>query len=113
MNVFLASPVYAASSWSSDCQVDGVATIRGIECLIGRLLTPLPAIIALAAVIMIIMAGIKIMNAGPDAKAYAAGWSTFSYAVIGLILLSVIWFALILISKYTGSTDIINFGIPN
>lgn len=97
----------------NDCAVDGVATISGLECLIGNILQPLPALIALAAVAMIIMAGIKIMNAGTDTKAYAAGWSTFTYAVVGLILLSVVWFAIIIIQNYTGATDITNFGIPN
>ena len=94
----------------AECASDGVATIKGIECLIGNILEPLPGIIALVAVAMIIMAGFKIINAGPDAKAYAAGWATFSFAVVGLILLSVVWLVLVIIKNYTGA-DILNFGI--
>lgn len=116
MNFSFVPQAYAATPWSGDCVGTGdatnVATIGGLECLIENILTPLPAIIALVAVGMIIMAGIKIMNAGADTKAYAAGWSTFSYALIGLILLSVVWLAIVLIQTYTG-TNITNFGIPN
>ena len=51
---------------------------------------------------MIIFAGFRIVTAGSDAKALASAWSTFSYAVIGLILLSAIWLLLVLIEKFTG-----------
>lgn len=114
MTFHLIPQVYAAS-WDSinpECVSDGVATIKGIECLIQNILTPLPTILALVAVGMIIMAGIKIMTAGADSKAYAAGWSTFTYALIGLVLLSAVWLVLILIESYTGA-PITEFGIPS
>ena len=112
----LISNVYAASvqgtgAWESrDCASDGAATIKGLECLLENILSPLPAIIALAAVGMIIMAGYKIITAGSDPKKYAAGWSTFAFAVVGLILLSVVWLVLVIIKNYTGA-DILDFGI--
>lgn len=111
----LISTVYAAdkgtAAWEGKgCASDGVATIKGLECLIGNILEPLPGIIALVAVGMIIMAGFKIINAGAEAKAYAAGWATFSYALVGLILLSVVWLVLVIIKNYTG-TDVTQFGI--
>lgn len=92
------------------CVQDGVATITGIECLIRNILTPLPGLIALCAVAMIIWAGIRLMNAGADQKAYSAAWSTFTYAIVGLILLSVVWFALVLIKAFTGA-NVTDFGI--
>ena len=99
------------SAWEgAGCASDGVATIKGLECLIGNILEPLPALITFAAVAMLIMAGFKIMNAGADPKAYASGWSTFSYAIVGIILLSVVWLVLVIVQKYTGA-DILNFGI--
>ncbi len=100
-----------SSQWDGrGCASDGVVTIKGLECLLENILSPLPGIIALVAVGMIIMAGFKIINAGSDTKAYAAGWSTFSYAIVGLILLSVVWLALVIIKNYTG-TDVTQFGI--
>ena len=100
-----------SSQWAGrGCSSDGVVTIKGLECLIENILSPLPALITFAAVAMLIMAGFKIMNAGADPKAYASGWSTFSYAIVGIILLSVVWLVLVIVQKYTGS-DILNFGI--
>lgn len=109
----------AASTWTGDCvggsnigdvDTSNVATITGIRCLIENLIRPLPGIIALVAVFMIIYAGIRIATAGPDAKAVASAWSTFAWAVIGLILLAAIWMALILIETFTGA-KITDFGI--
>jgi len=104
----LVSPVYAATSWSGECVSDGVATIQGITCLLQNLLSPIPALIALVAIGMIIMAGIRIINAGSDPKALASAWATFTYALIGLILLAIVWLVLILIKNFTGA-DVTNF----
>lgn len=97
--------------WTEQCVQDGVATLGGIVCLIGNLLRPLPAIIALAALAMVIMAGIKLINAGADPKAYASAWSTFQWAIIGLILLSGAWLILVLIERLTGA-PVTQFGLP-
>lgn len=114
MNFLLASPVYAASAasscWTGDKVSEGVATITGIECLLQNILTPLPGLIALAAVFMIIFAGIRIVTSGSDPKALASAWSTFTYAIIGLILLSAVWLALVLIERFTGA-KVTQFGI--
>ncbi len=113
MSFQIISPVFAAdwSSINADCVGTGdasnVATIRGIECVLTNIVKPLPALIALAAVIMIIMAGIRIVNAGSDAKALASAWSTFTYAIVGLILLSVVWLALVIVKNFTGA-DVTN-----
>lgn len=108
----LVSPVFAAeSAWSAECvgvgDASDVATIQGIICVIKNILKPIPALIALAAVIMIIMAGIRIINSGSDPKALAAAWSSFTYAVIGLILLAVVWLILVIIKNFTGA-DVTN-----
>ena len=114
MNFQLVSQVYAAP-WTDinpDCvSPEGVATIKGIECVFSNLISPVPALLALAAVAMIIFAGIRLLTAGADPKAIAAAWSTFTWAVIGLILLSVAWLILVLISKFTGA-DVTTFTIP-
>ncbi len=97
--------------WSGECIQDEVATLKGITCLIGNLLRPLPAIIALAALAMVIMAGIRLVSAGADPKAYASAWQTFQWAIIGLILLSGAWLILILIERLTGA-PVTQFGLP-
>jgi hypothetical protein len=89
----------------------GVATISDLPCLIERIISPLPGLIALAAVGMIIFAGIRIITAGSDPKAYASAISTFQWAIIGLILLLVAWLILVMIKNFTGA-DVTNFGLP-
>lgn len=107
MSFQLVSIAYAATPWGTDCVSDGVATIQGLTCLLQNIISPLPALIALVAVGMIIMAGIRIINAGSEPKALASAWSTFTYALIGLILLAVVWLALVLIKNFTGA-DVTN-----
>ncbi|HCQ31687.1 TPA: hypothetical protein DIU27_04895 [Candidatus Collierbacteria bacterium] len=87
-----------------------VATIQGITCLLKNVLQPLPALLALVAVGIIIMAGIRLTTAGSDPKAVASAWSMFTWAVIGLILLAVVWLALVLIENFTGA-KVTQFGI--
>ena len=107
MSFHLISQAYAApvigTRWASlDCASDGVATIKGIECLVQNILSPIPGLIALAAVFMIIISGFRIVTAGSDQKALASAWASFTYSVIGLVLLSAIWLVIVLIEKFTG-----------
>ena len=97
---------YAATKWTSECigGPDGdVATLRGIFCVIENIFQPLPALIALAALFMIIIAGIRIMTAGNDPKALDSAWKTLAWAVIGIILLAGAWFIIVAIQKFTGA----------
>jgi len=109
-------PQAHAASWADinpECvSTEGVATIKGIECLFKNLISPVPALLALVAVGMIIFAGIRLIMAGADPKATAAAWNTFTWAVIGLILLSVAWLILILVKNFTGA-DVTTFTIPS
>jgi hypothetical protein len=101
----LTSPIHA-EDWvalNSECVDTGVATIKGIECLVINLLSPLPYIIGLVAFITIIFAGARIISAGADAKALASAWSQFRWAVIGIILLSAAWLILLTIEAFTGA----------
>jgi len=107
----LATPIYAADWTEGTCVVDGVATIRGIECIVPNLLKPLPYIVGLLAFIMIIFAGARIMSAGGDAKALASAWAQFRWALIGIILLAVAWLILLTIQQFTGA-KVTEFGFP-
>lgn len=94
----------AVSNWeAAGCSKDGIATINGITCVIENLLSPVPSLIALAAVFMIILSGIRIVMAGDNPKALAAAWSTFAWAVGGLILLAVAWLIIVAIENFTGA----------
>ena len=90
--------------WTSECvTTEGVATIQGIGCVIENLLNPIPALVALAALIMLIISGIRLMFAGSDPKAFAAAWKTFTWAIVGIILLAGAWLIIVAIEKFTGA----------
>ena len=91
--------------------VGDVATIKGIVCVVTRILTPLPSLIILAAVITIIFGGVRLMTAGANPKAVGAAWQTIMWAVVGIILLSVAWLVLVAIQKFTGA-NVTEFGFP-
>lgn len=97
--------------WAPECAEQGVATLLGITCVVKNILKPLPAIIALGALAMVILAGIRVISSGPDPKAYASAMATLQYAVIGLILLSGAWLILVIIERLTGA-PVTQFGIP-
>lgn len=98
--------------WSGQCVTEtDVATIRGIICVVRNIITPLPAIILLAALAMVIFAGVRIINAGPDPKALQSAWSTLTWAIIGIVLLSAAWLIFVAIERFTGA-PVTQFGIP-
>lgn len=92
--------------------ITDVATIQGITCIIQNLLSPIPALLALVAVGMIIIAGIRLISAGSDPKAVASAWSMLTWAVIGLILLAGVWLVLVVIQNLTGA-QVTQFGFPD
>lgn len=95
--------------WINDCVNNEVATIRGLECVIKNLLEPLPSLIALAALIMLIIAGIRLTLSGSDPKANAGAWQTFTWAIVGIVLLAVAWIIIVAIENFTGA-KVTNFG---
>lgn len=98
--------------WSGPCVTElDVATIRGVFCIIRNFISPLPAIIILAALAMIIFAGVRMINAGSDPKALQSAWSTLTWAVLGIILLSAIWLVFVAIERFTGA-PVTQFGLP-
>jgi hypothetical protein len=113
MTFSLVPQAYAAA-WTTinpDCvSTEGVATIKGVECLFQNIISPIPALLALVAVGMIVLSGIRLLTAGADPKAYAAAWNTFTWAVVGLVLLAAAWLIIVLIGKFTG-TDLSTFTV--
>lgn len=98
--------------WTDPCVVEtDIATIRGIVCLVRNIITPLPAIIILAALFMLLFAGFRWINAGSDPKALASAQQTFVWAILGVIMLSAAWLILVAIERFTGA-PVTQFGIP-
>ena len=92
MPMALVAPTYAACSNDaegqvlqgfSDCTNDGSTKVNS---LLSSIITILSAAIGIAAVIMIIIAGLKFVTAGGESNAVASAKSTLIYALVGLAI---------------------------
>lgn len=102
--VAIVSPVYAANGPAQISDIIGV-----LENIIG-LLAPFAAI---ALFIMLLVAGFQFLTSGGDPKSVAAARTTLTYAIIGVILVVVVWLILTLIEAVTGvPVTIVNLPIP-
>lgn len=94
-------PVYAADP----ARITDIVPV--IENII-KLLTPFAAVAFLA---MMIMGAFKFITSGGDPKAAAGARSTFTYAIIGVILIIAVWLILLLVKQVTG-VDVTQVNIP-
>ena len=75
-----------------------ISDIVGILANIIRLLAPAAAI---AVFVMILVAGFQFLTSGGDPKAVAAARTTLTYAILGAILVVVVFLILLLIQAVT------------
>lgn len=80
----------------------GPAEIGSIILVIKNIIKLLVPAAAIAFLIMMIVGGIQFVMSGGDAKAAAGARSTLTYAVIGVILVVIVWLILLLIQNVTG-----------
>lgn len=119
MAVALTTPAVVAAqtdAWGGVCTDDrtatGVATIQGIQCLVGNILQVAVAGIGLAGFVMMIIGAFKYLLSGGNAKGIDEGQKTITYAVGGLILALSAYFILNIIADFTGVEALLNFRIP-
>lgn len=112
---FLLAPnSYAQSPWTGDCVYDGdVATIQGLECLVGNILNVAITIIGMVVILMLVFGAYKLLTSGGNAQSVESGKQTITYAILGLTLAVASWFILNLIATFTGNSSIPQFDIPN
>ena len=91
--VGLISPVYA---------IGDPAQISDIVDILARIISFLAPGAAIAVFIMILVAGFQFLTSGGDPKGVTAARTTFTYAIIGAILVVVVWLVLTLIEAVTG-----------
>ncbi len=107
MVVFAQDP----TMWSGDCVVDGVATIKGLECLFTNVLRVATTVGGLAFGAMLIVGGFKWITSGGDPKGVKEAQGTITSALLGLALMVVAWFILRIIQEITGA-NVTEFQIP-
>ena len=81
-----------------------ISDIVGILANIIGLLAPAAAI---AVFVMIVIAGFQFLTSGGDPKGVAAARTTLTYAILGAILVVVVFLVLLLIGAVTG-VDLVN-----
>lgn len=121
--VAFAVPARAQEAWDAqaglNCTgagsgIDGaedVATIQGLGCLIGNVLSVALTIIGMLALVMFIAASFRYMTSGGNSKSTEQAKNTITYAVAGIIVAVSAFILLNLISNFTGVT-VSDFIIP-
>ena len=116
--VLLASPVLAqTTTWSTGIKsctygygdAQDVATIQGIECLVGNILATAITIVGIAAFVMFLIGSFRYLTAGSNAKGVEGGKNAISFAILGIVVALASFLILRFISQFTGVTTILQF----
>ncbi|MEX0896296.1 MAG: pilin [Patescibacteria group bacterium] len=111
----LFTPVSASAQtaeWGGECVYqENVATLQGLECLLGNFLSVILAIIGLAAFIMLIIGAFRWMLSGSNPKGAETARNTITFAIIGIVVALSGFIILNLLSSFTG-LDLTEFIIP-
>ena len=100
--VGVVSPVYA---------IQDPARISDIVPIIANIIKLLAPAVAIAVFVMILIAGFQFLTSGGDPKSVAAARTTLTYAILGAILVVVVWLILTLIEEVTG-VDVTIVNLP-
>jgi hypothetical protein len=103
INLLSPAPALAqGKAWTSVCVTDGVATIKGFECLFQNILQIIVGAAGLVFFAMFISGGFKYLTSGGDPKKAAAATSTLTMSLIGIIGVIASWLILLFIRNFTG-----------
>jgi hypothetical protein len=101
-------------TWTPNyCTLKGVATIQGLQCLIGNVLSVIITIIGLAAFVMLILGSFRYMVSGGNSKGTESARQTITFAIVGIVVALSAFLILNLIAAFTGVEEIQEFKIPD
>lgn len=103
-------------TWTGECVGDvagdsDVATLTGIECLVGNALTIGTTAVGIASFVMLLVGAFLYLTSGGNPKGTEAGQKTLTFAVIGIVVSLTGIIALNFISSFTGVKTIKTFQI--
>lgn len=87
------------------------AQVGDITIVISNIITLLAPFALIAFFAMLIWGGFQLIISGGDPKAAAGARNTFTFAILGIILVVVVWLLLLLIENITG-VEVTNVAIP-
>ena len=101
------------SPWTNDyCVMDGVATIQGLQCLIGNLLGIAIPALGFIAFIMLVVSAFRWQLSGGNSKGKETARNTMTFVVVGIVVAISSFIILNLIASFTGVSSILDFTIP-
>ena len=89
----------------------GVVTIKSLEGLFSNVIGVAIAVAGIALFIMLLIGGFNFLTAGADAGKAQAAQKTITYAILGLVFITLSFFILRLISSFTGVEGFLNFTV--
>lgn len=104
--------IYAAEPWTSTLEGPNkdVATIQSLVPLFKNAVTGITAFAGVVLFIVLVMAGFTFLFSGGDAKQLEKAKHTFTYALIGLVIIVCAYLIINLIQMFTGA-DISQFNL--
>jgi len=90
---------------------EDVMTFKCIAPLIQNILSALLSFIGVGFFIMLLIGGVNYLFAGGDQKKLEKAKGTLTAAIIGLIIIAVSYLILMLISEFTGVSDVLQFNL--
>lgn len=108
--LFLKINIVFAQSWSNPSG-EQPAKFEDLEIIFGNILGVILSLAGVAIFIMLIMAGFKFLTAGGNPEQAKSAKATMTWAIIGLVVMLVVWFIMRLIEEFTG-VKVTEFEIP-
>lgn len=79
-----------------------IATLQGLEGTFANVISIMLALGSIAVFIMFLVAGFKYITAGGEPQALKQAQNTLTYAVVGLVVLTLAFLILVFVENFTG-----------
>lgn len=109
--LFSAAPVFAQGLTREECFNDSIAKLGCLPFYLGNIINGLFALSGIAAVILIIISGIRLLVSGGDAEKVARARRSLFYAIVGFVIVLFSFVILRVISFITGAECINALGV--
>ena len=83
--------------------VGGIATIKGFEWIFNNIVASILGLAGIVLFVMLVIGGFKYLTSAGNPDSVASAQKTLTYAIIGLVLVSLAFLILVLIQTFTGA----------